>query len=80
MSDFREKMKIIKNTIIDKEYVKIKKVMEFQSKMKWLFNEVNTFAKSYQILEKENNNLRGEVKALTTGNQSLKWVITLKII
>lgn len=48
-----------------------KKVMEFQSKMEQLFNEVNTFSKSHQTLEKENNNLQREVKALTTRNQNL---------
>lgn len=86
MNDFEEKMKTTKNTLIDKDYVKIrkdtfdsmqnviketKKVMEFQPKMEQLFNEVNTFSKSHQTLEKENNNLQREVKALTTRNQNL---------
>lgn len=79
-------MKTTKNTLIDKEYVKVKKdtfdsmnnviketkkVMEFQPKMDQLFNEVNTFTKSHQTLEKENNNLQREVKTLTTRNQNL---------
>ena len=79
-------MKTTKNTFIDKEYVKVKKdtfdsmknvikeskkVMEFQPKMEQLFNEVETFTKSHQTLEKENNNLQREVKALTTRNQNL---------
>ncbi len=86
MNEFEEKMKTTKNTLIDKEYVKVrkdtfdsmqnviketKKVMEFQPKMEKLFNEVNTFSKSHQTLEKENNNLQREVKALTTRNQNL---------
>ena len=86
MSDFEEKMKTTKNTLIDKDYVKVrkdtfdsmnnviketKKVMEFQPKMDQLFNEVNTFSKSHQTLEKENKNLEREVKALTTRNQNL---------
>ena len=86
MNEFEEKMKTTKNTLIDKEYVKVrkdtfdsmqnviketKKVMEFQPKMEQLFNEVNTFTKSHQTLEKENNNLQREVKALTTRNQNL---------
>ena len=86
MNDFEEKMKTTKNTLIDKDYVKIrkdtfnsmqnviketKKVMEFQPKMEQLFNEVNTFSKSHQTLEKENNNLQREAKALTTRNQNL---------
>jgi len=80
---FEEKMKTTKNTLIDKDYVKIrkdtfdsmnnviketKKVMEFQPKTEQLFN---TFSKSHQTLEKENNNLQREVKALTTRNQNL---------
>ena len=86
VNDFEEKMKTTKNTFIDKEYVKVKKdtfdsmknvikeskkVMEFQPKMEQLFNEVETFTKSHQTLEKENNNLQREVKALTTRNQNL---------
>ena len=86
MNEFEEKMKTTKNTLIDKEYVKVrkdtfdsmnnviketKKVMEFQPKMEQLFNEVNTFSKSHQTLEKENTNLQREVKALTTRNQNL---------
>ena len=86
MSDFEEKMKTTKNTLIDKEYIKVrkdtfdsmhkvinetKKVMEFQPKMEQLFNEVETFTKSHQTLEKENANLQREVKALTTRNQNL---------
>ena len=86
MNDFEEKMQTTKNTLIDKEYVKVrkdtfdsmqnviketKKIMEFQPKMEQLFNEVDTFSKSHQTLEKENNNLQREVKALTTRNQNL---------
>lgn len=48
-----------------------KMVIEFQPKMEQLFNKVNTFSKSHQTLEKENANLQGEVKALTTRNQNL---------
>ena len=86
MNDFEEKMKTTKNTLIDKDYVKVRKdtfesmqnviketrkVMEFKPKIEQLFNEVNTFSKSHQTLEKENNNLKREVKALTTRNQNL---------
>ena len=86
VNDFEEKMKTTKNTLMYKEYVKVKKdtfdsmknvikeskkVMEFQPKMEQLFNEVETFTKSHQTLEKENNNLQREVKALTTRNQNL---------
>ena len=86
MNEFEEKMKTAKNTLIDKDYVKVKKdtfdsmknviketkkVMEFQPKIEQLFNEVDTFSKSHQILQKENNNLQREVKALTTRNKNL---------
>ena len=39
--------------------------------MEQLFNEVNTFNKSHQTLEKENNNLQREIRAPTTRNQNL---------
>ena len=86
MNEFEEKMKTTKNTLIDKDYVKVKKdtfdsmnnviketkkVMEFQPKMEQLFSEVNSYTKSHQILENENKNLEREVKALTTRNQNL---------
>ncbi len=86
MNEFEEKMKTTKNTLIDKEYVKVRKdtfdsmqnviretkqVMEFQPKIEQLFKEVDTFSKSHQTLEKENLNLQKEVKALTTRNQNL---------
>ena len=86
INDLNEKMKTTKNTIFDKEYVKVKKetfdsmnkviketkkVVEFQPKIEQLFNEVNTFTKSHQTLEKENSNLKREVKSLVTRNQNL---------
>ena len=86
INDLNEKMKTTKNTIFDKEYIKVKKetfdsmnkviketkkVVEFQPKIEQLFNEVNTFTKSHQTLEKENSNLKREVKSLVTRNQNL---------
>ena len=79
-------MKSNKNTIFDKKYVKVKretfdsmnnviketkKAIEFQPKIEQLFNEVDTFTKSHQTLEKENNNLKREVESLTTRNETL---------
>ena len=79
-------MKTTKNTIFDKEYIKVKKetfgsmnefiketkkVVEFQPKIEQLFSEVNNFTKSHQTLEKENSNLKQEVKSLITRNQNL---------
>ena len=86
MTDFEEKMKTTKNTIIDKEYVKVrkdtfdsmqnviketKKAIEFQPKLESLFNEVDTYTKSHQSLEKENQNMQREIKSLKTRNHNL---------
>lgn len=86
MTDFEEKMKTTKNTIIDKEYVKVrkdtfdsmqnviketKKAIEFQPKLESLFNEVDTYTKSHQTLEKENQNMQKEIKYLKTRNHNL---------
>lgn len=86
MNDFEEKMKTTKNTIIDKEYVKVrkdtfdsmqnviketKKAIEFQPKLESLFNEVDTYTKSHQTLEKENQNMQREIKSLKTRNHNL---------
>lgn len=86
MNDFEEKMKTTKNTIIDKEYVKVKKdtfdsmqnvisetkkAIEFQPKLETLFNEMDTYTKSHQTLEKENQNMQREIKSLKTRNHNL---------
>lgn len=86
MNEFEEKMKTTKSTVIDKDYIKVrkdtfdsmnnviketKKAIEFQPKIEQLFSEVDDYTKSHQILEKENKNLQREVKALTTRNQNL---------
>ena len=86
MNDFEEKMKTTKNTIIDKDYVKVRKdtfdsmqnviketkrAIEFQPKLESLFNEVNTYTKSHQSLEKENQNMQREIKSLKTRNHNL---------
>ena len=86
MTDFEEKMKTTKNTIIDKEYVKVRKdtfdsmqnviketknAIEFQPKLESLFNEVDNYTKSHQSLEKENQNMQREIKSLKTRNHNL---------
>ena len=86
MTDFEEKMKTTENTIIDKEYVKVrkdtfdsmqnviketKKAIEFQQKLEFLFNEVDTYTKSHQTLEKENQNMQREIISLKTRNHNL---------
>ena len=86
MNDFNEKVKTNKNTLIDKEYIKVKrdtfesmnnviketkKAIDFQPKIEQLFNEVNSYTKSHQTLEKENQQLKKEVKSLTNRNDEL---------
>ncbi len=86
MQTFEEKMKTTKNTLIDKEYVKVrkdtfdsmsnviketKKAIEFQPKIDELFNEVQTFTKSHQTLENENKSMAKEISKLKSRNQEL---------
>ena len=86
MNNLEEQMKSNKNTIFDKEYVKVKKetfdsmnnviketkkALEFQPKVNQLFNEVNSFTKSHQTLEKENESMKKEIKSLKSRNQTL---------
>ena len=76
-----------KETIFDKDYVKVKKdtfdsmnkvieqtkkVMEIQPKIQRVYNEVDEYAKSYKYLEKENENIQKEVKYLKKRNQDLE--------
>lgn len=86
MNGFEEKMKTTKNIPFNKTHVLVeketfdsmnnviketKKVVEFLPKLEQSFNEVDTYTKSHQTLEKENKNLQREVKSLTTRNQNL---------
>lgn len=88
MSDFEEKMKTTKQTlIIDKDFVKVKKdtfdsmnnvineskkVMELQPKLQAIFNEVDSYANSYKSLEKENQKYKKEISKLEYENQNLE--------
>ena len=87
MEELETKMTSNKETIFDKEYVKIKKdtfdsmnkvieetkkVMEIQPKIQKVYNEVDTYAKSYKYLEKENENIQKEVIYLKIKNQKLE--------
>lgn len=86
MTDFEEKMKTTKNIPFNKTHVLVekdtfdsmqnviketKKAIEFQPKMEQLFNEVDTYTKSHQTLEKENQNMQREIKSLKTRNHNL---------
>ena len=87
MEELENKMSSNKETIFDKEYVKVKKdtfdsmnkvieqtkkVMEIQPKIQKVYNEVVTYAKSYKYLEQENENIQKEVKYLKIRNQTLE--------
>lgn len=87
MSELVENMKSNKNTIFDKEYVKVKretfdsmnkvineskKVREIQPKLQTIFNEVENYANSYKSLEKENKKYAKEVNILEKENKELR--------
>lgn len=87
MIDLENKMETNKETIFDKEFVKIKKdtfesmnkvinetkkVIELQPKIQRVYNEVDEYAKSYKYLEKENENIKREVEILKYKNNNLE--------
>ena len=87
LNDFEDKIKLIKNAIFDKEFVKVKretfdsmnnvineskKVMELQPKLQTIFNEVDSYANSYKSLEKENQKYKKEISKLEEENQNLE--------
>ena len=45
--------------------------MELQPKIKQVFNDVNDYSVSYNTLERENDNMKREIKSLITRNQNL---------
>ncbi len=87
MEELEQKMETNKETLFDKEYVKIKKdtfdsmnkviketkkVTELQPKIKKVYDEVDTYAKSYKALEKENDNIYHELEILEYKNNKLE--------
>ncbi len=87
MTDLENKMKSNKETIFDKEFVKVKKdtfdsmnkvinetkkVMEVQPKLQQIFKEVDSYTESYQSLQKQNNNIKKEIKYLKNKNNELQ--------
>ena len=73
LNEFEENMKSTKNTLIDKDYVKIKKetfdsmnkvvneskkVMELQPKIQQVFDGISDYAIGYNTLERDNKNTR----------------------
>ena len=86
ISDLDNKMKTNKETLFDKDYVKIKKdtfdsmnkvifeskkIMGIQPALKKVYNEVDTYTQSYQNLQKEKDNIKKEVKYLRNRNEKL---------
>ena len=79
MEELESRMISNKETIFDKEYVKVKKdtfdsmnkvinetkkVIELQPKIQKMYNEVDTYTKSYKAIEKENDKLKQENRNL----------------
>lgn len=79
-------MKSNKNVLFDKEYVKIKKytfdtmnkiiddatnVMGLQPKLEKVYNEVDSYTKSYQYIKRENTLYENEIKVLEFNNNKL---------
>lgn len=87
MNEFEEKMKTTKNIPFNKTHVLVekdtfesmnkvikesKRAIEFQPKLQQLFEEVDTYTKSHQTLEKENKSLKSRVIKLTKENDNIK--------
>ncbi len=86
MSELESKIKTNKETLFDKEYIKIKKdtfdtmnkviketkrVMEVQPKIEQAYSTIENYMNNYQVLEKENKNIQRELKSLKTRNSNL---------
>ena len=80
-------MKSNKATLFDKDYVKIKKetfnnmnivineskkVMEMQPKLQQVFNEIDSYNTSYQLLDKNNKSMEKEIEYLKDRNKKLE--------
>ena len=87
MSELEENMKSNKNTIFDKEYVKVKretfdsmnkvideskKIKEIQPKLQSIFDEVENYVNSYKSLEKQNKKYAKEINILEKENKALR--------
>ena len=87
MDDFNEKMKTTKNTIIDKDYVKVRKdtfesmnnviketekIIEMQPKINSALQEINNYTDSYNSLQKDNQKYQREIKSLKLKNEELE--------
>lgn len=83
---FNEKMKTSREVLLNKEYIKIKKdtfdtmnkviddatnVMNLQPKLEKVYEEVDSYTKSYQSLKNENTLYENEIKVLEFNNDKL---------
>ena len=83
MEDFNEKMKTTKNTIIDKDYVKVRKdtfdsmnnviketekIIDLQPKINSVLEEINDYSKIYYSLKEDNVKYQKEIKELGRNN------------
>ena len=87
MDDFNEKMKTTKNTIIDKDYVKVRKdtfesmnnviketekIIEMQPKINSALQEINNYTDIYNSLQKDNQKYQKEIESLKYKNEKLE--------
>ena len=87
MNEFEEKMKTTKNIPFNKTHVLVeketfesmnkvikesKRAIEFPPKLQQLFDEVDTYTRCHQTLEKENKSLKSRVIKLTKENDNIK--------
>ena len=87
MDDFNEKMKTTKSTIIDKDYVKVRKdtfesmnnviketekIIEMQPKINSALQEINNYTDSYNSLQKDNQKYQKEIESLKYKNEKLE--------
>lgn len=70
MQIIKEKLDI--DETLDKKIKNILKFLNIKEKIQKVYNEVDTYTKSYKYLEKENENIQKEVKYLKIRNQKLE--------
>lgn len=89
IKDFEDKAELADETLVDNEYIKIKKdtfdsmkkviketkkVADMAPKVQSLMGEVDNYSKSYQTIESENKHLNKEVDKLKEQNDKLRMV------
>ena len=87
MDDFNEKMKTTKNTIIDKDYIKVRKdtfesmnnviketekIIEMQPRINSALQEISDYTNSFNSLQKDNQKYQKEIESLKYKNEKLE--------